>query len=278
MKRRLTTIFYADAVRFGAQMEADEAATLDRLRRARAIMREQFDAHDGREVNTWGDAVIAEFASVVEAVRCAVAVQESIETAFLDQPPARRMRFRIGINLGDVMVDRAAGDSGGNEDLYGDGVNVAERLQGQAEPGGVMVSGTVRDLARKQLAVEFDFAGDLEVKSLEEPVPGWRVRIERRNDPSPEAGTPEADPGAWAPPRRGVVAEINRWAAWSAAQPRKVQRAAGMIVFFFALNVLGGLSTPWFVFPSIPFALYILRYRDPRVLPWRYGREPAGEG
>lgn len=270
MKRRLTTIFYADAVRFGAQMEADEAATLERLRRARAIMREQFAAHDGREVNTWGDAVIAEFASVVEAVRCAVAVQESIETAFLDQPPARRMRFRIGVNLGDVMVDGAAG----GDDLYGDGVNVAERLQGQAEPGGVMVSGTVRDLARKQLAVEFDFAGDLEVKSLEEPVPGWRVRIERRNDPDPEpeAATP------WSPPRRGVVAEINRWAAWSAAQPRRVQRAAAVIVVFFGLNLLTGLSTPWFVIPSIPFGLYILRFRDPRVLPWRYGRGSADAG
>ncbi|WP_339949024.1 adenylate/guanylate cyclase domain-containing protein [uncultured Albimonas sp.] len=283
MKRRLTTIFYADAVRFGAQMEADEDATLARLRRARAIMREQFDAHDGREVNTWGDAVIAEFASVVEAVRCAVAVQESLETAFLDQPPARRMRFRIGVNLGDVMIDGASGGAPGagdlHGDIYGDGVNVAERLQGQAEPGGVMVSGTVRELARKQLAVEFDFAGDLEVKSLEEPVPGWRVRIERRNDPDP---APDADPEApspsWAPPRRGVVAEINRWSAWSAAQPRRVRRAAGMIVFFFALNVLSGLSSPWFVFPAIPFALYILRYRDPRVLPWRYGREPADLG
>ncbi|MDF2234524.1 adenylate/guanylate cyclase domain-containing protein [Albimonas sp. CAU 1670] len=270
MKRRLTTIFYADAVRFGAQMEADEAATLQRLRRARAVMREQFAAHDGREVNTWGDAVIAEFASVVEAVRCAVAVQESLATLAPSEPDSAQMRFRIGINLGDVMAE--------GDDLYGDGVNVAERLQGQAEPGGVMVSGTVRELAHKQLAVGFDFAGDLEVKSLQEPVPGWRVRMARRNDPAPEAaGAASDDAGgvAWDLPERGVVAEINRWAAWGRAQPRKVRRAAAFILFFLALNVLGGLSTPWFIFPSLPFALYILRHRDPRVMPWRFGRAPA---
>ncbi|MEM6744928.1 MAG: adenylate/guanylate cyclase domain-containing protein, partial [Pseudomonadota bacterium] len=164
MKRKLTTILYADGVGFGARMEADEAATLESLQRARAVMRERFAAHDGREINTWGDAVIAEFASVVEAVRCAVAIQEALETPGLGRD---ELPFRIGVNLGDVMID--------GENLFGDGVNVAERLQALAEPGGVMVSGAVRDLAHKQLAFEFDFAGEQRVKSLEEPVAAWTL-------------------------------------------------------------------------------------------------------
>ncbi|MEM1314266.1 MAG: adenylate/guanylate cyclase domain-containing protein [Pseudomonadota bacterium] len=265
MKRKLTTILYADGVGFGARMEADEAATLDSLRRARAVMRALFDDHDGREVNTWGDAVIAEFASVVEAVRCAVAIQEALESA---SRGADELRFRIGVNLGDVMID--------GENLFGDGVNVAERLQSLAEPGGVMVSGAVRDLAHKQLAFGFDFAGEQHVKSLEEPVSTWRLRRGGANA--------EADPAPPPPPielnraERGaagafawVTRALNRWGAWYLQQPRKVRRAAGMIAVFFTINALfTGIATPWFVFPSIPFALYVWRHRDPKTFPWQH--------
>ncbi len=254
MKRKLTTIFYADAVGFSHQMETDEAATLERLRRARSLMRECFERHDGREVNTWGDAVIAEFASVVEAVRCAVSVQEAMEGG--EHEP--RLRFRIGVNLGDVMID--------GDNLYGDGVNVAERLQSLAEPGGVMVSGAVRDLTWKQLAVGFDYAGEQPVKSLEEPVACWRTRMGENRPPEPE---PEED----APPPE-AAGPVERWVGWFRSQPRAVRRAAGMIVFFFTINVVfGGLSTPWFIFPSIPFALLILRKGEGR-LPLRRRRLP----
>jgi adenylate cyclase len=169
LKRKLTTIFVADGVRFGTLMAEDEAGTLERLRRYRKIMRAAFEKYDGRQDNTCGDAVIAEGSSVVESVRCAVEIQDAISAENKDLPEPKQMWFRIGINLGDVMVD--------GDDLYGDGVNVAARLEAMAEPGGVMVSGTVYTLAHKQLAIGFDFVGEQKMKSIAEPVPSYRVRV-----------------------------------------------------------------------------------------------------
>ncbi len=175
MKRKLTTILFADAQGYSTLMASDEAATLERLNRYRAIMRGLFERHEGRQINTWGDAVIAEFASVVEAVRCAVEIQDSLSTENLGLAKDKQMWFRLGINLGDVMID--------GDDLYGDGVNVAQRLQALAEPGGIMVSGTVYSLAHKQLALAFDFAGEQKVTDGSERVPSYRVRMPGRNVP-----------------------------------------------------------------------------------------------
>ena len=175
MKRKLTTILFADAQGYSALMASDEAATLERLNRYRVIMAGLFARHEGRQVNTWGDAVIAEFSSVVEAIRCAVEIQDSLSAENRSLPKPKQMWFRIGINLGDVMVD--------NDNLYGDGVNVAQRLEALAEPGGIMVSGTVHSLAHKQLSLAFDFAGDQEIKNSEDRVPTYRVRMAGRNLP-----------------------------------------------------------------------------------------------
>jgi adenylate cyclase len=267
MKRKLTTIFFADGVRFGTLMAADEAGTLARLRRYREIMGAAFQKFDGRQVNTWGDAVIAEFPSVVESVRCAVEIQDAISAENRDLPEEKQMWFRIGINLGDVMVD--------GEDLYGDGVNVAARLESMAEPGGVMVSGTVYALAHKQLALAFDYVGEQTMKSLDEPVPSYRIRIGGANA---EPAAPEGAAGDQARPapeedaptrttaaaRTGLV-RVVRWAEnaldWLGRQPTRIQGAAAMIAFFFAINLLfSGIATPWFIFPSFPFAFMIWRH------------------
>src|SRR5262249_56533178 len=117
VKRRLTPVLCADVHGYSRLMETDEAGTLATLRRYRTAMAGLVERHDGRIVNTWGDAVIAEFASVVEAVQCAVEVQQEISNQESDPPDAPPMRFRIGVNLGDVMVD--------GPDIYGDGVNIA---------------------------------------------------------------------------------------------------------------------------------------------------------
>ena len=262
MKRKLTTIFCADGVGYSRLMEQDEAAAFAQLRHARALMAELFARHDGRQVNSWGDAIIAEFASVVEAVRCAVEVQEALAA-----DPRMDLPFRIGVNLGDVLID--------GDDLCGDGVNVAARLQEMAEPGGVMVSATVHDLVRKQIALGFTHVGPSDVKSMEEKVDAWAVRIDApRPRPQPRARgaahhvTVEArpEPSAFLPKmlRRGEAA----W-DWVMVQPRKVRRAAGMIFFFFMLNLLfTGIAAPWFIFPSAPFAIYILlHHRRTRAAP-----------
>jgi adenylate cyclase len=251
LKRKLTTILFADAQGYSTMMASDEAATLERLNRYRGIMRSLFERHDGRQINTWGDAVIAEFASVVEAVRCAVEIQDSLSTENHNLPPEGQMWFRIGINLGDVMIDK--------EDLYGDGVNVAQRLQSLAEPGGIMVSGTVYSLAHKQLALAFDFAGEQKVTDGPERVPSYRVRLSGRNEPEVTLEQPAAPPVPQLQPSTIVTtaSRIDAAHQWLRLQPKRVRVAAGVIAFFFVINLLNGIGNPWFIYPSIPLGLYI---------------------
>jgi adenylate cyclase len=253
LKRKLTTILFADAQGYSALMATDEAATLDRLKRYRAIMAGLFDRHEGRQVNTWGDAVIAEFTSVVEAVRCAVEIQDSLSAENRSLPKPKQMWFRIGINLGDVMVD--------SDNLYGDGVNVAQRLEALAEPGGIMVSGTVHSLAHKQLSLSFDFAGDQEIKNSEDRVPSYRVRMAGRNLPDKaEPRAEESDGASSASPEARFASagsHLDGFWAWLIAQPKRVRFSIGMIIFFFLINLLtSGLLHPWFIYPSAPFAIF----------------------
>ncbi len=270
MKRKLTTILFADAQGYSALMATDEAATLERLNRYRAIMTGLFERHEGRQVNTWGDAVIAEFTSVVEAVRCAVEIQDSLSAENRSLPKPKQMWFRIGINLGDVMVD--------NDNLYGDGVNVAQRLESLAEPGGIMVSGTVHSLAHKQLSLAFDFAGEQEIKNSDDRVPSYRVRMAGRNSPDEGMAYLAAPSGsdAGGAPGPSRFASTASWLesgwTWLLHQPKRVRFAAAMIAFFFIVNVLtDGLGNPWFVYPSAPFAVFVfLAYRRQQ----RHGRMP----
>ena len=258
MKRKLTTIFCADVQRYSALMKTDEAGTLARLQRYRNIMNELFERREGRKVNTWGDAVIAEFDSVVEAIRCAVEIQDAIGGENRDLPENQQMWFRIGINLGDVMVD--------DDDLYGDGVNIAARLESLAAPGGIMVSETAYTMAHKQLTLGFDFVGDQTVKNLEEPIRSYQVRMPGRNEPEPASLATSTNSGLEEnnavkknqPWLVGIADRIERARGWLALQPKKVRYSAGIIGFFAGLNILfSGIANPWFIIPSAPFALYI---------------------
>jgi len=260
MKRKLTTIFCADVQSYSALMAGDEAETLARLQRYRSIMGDLFERHEGRKVNTWGDAVIAEFASVVEAVRCAVEIQDAIGAENRDLPDAKQMWFRIGINLGDVMQD--------GDDLYGDGVNVAARLESLADPGGIMVSGTVFNLTNRHLAFGYDFAGDQKVKGQDEPIAAYRVRMPGQNEeekagvgiaiPSQLEGRPAPAPLlAETPGRSG--APFGRLRIWFGRQTRSVRGSIFMIAMFATINLLtNGFSEIWFVYPSIPFAFFLV--------------------
>src|SRR5271169_3617540 len=167
VKRRLTTLLCADVEGYSRLMEADEAGTLETLRRYRTAMATLMERHDGRIVNTWGDAIIAEFASVVEAVQCAVETQQELSGYNGGLPEPQRMRFRIGIHLGDVMVE--------GDDIYGDGVNITARLQELAEPGGILISGPVYDQVHNKLSIGFDCLGQQRLKNVANPVTGYRV-------------------------------------------------------------------------------------------------------
>ncbi|MGY4379953.1 adenylate cyclase [Bradyrhizobium sp. i1.3.6] len=199
VKRRLTTVLCADVQGYSRLMEADETGTLETLRRYRTAFAGLVERHDGRIVNTWGDAVIAEFASVVEAVQCAVEIQQEISNQDSDPPHANPMRFRIGINLGDVMVD--------GSDIYGDGVNIASRLQELAEPGGVVISSSVYDQVHNKLSVGFDCLGQRPMKNVA-PMTSYRVAMSgqsagRRSFPVDES----------LPSQGRAVAEFGNWRA-----------------------------------------------------------------
>ncbi len=173
-QRKLTTIFSADVQDYTRLMGADEEGTLATLKRYREAMSRLIGAHGGRVINTWGDGLIAEFPSVVEAVRTAVDVQNELAGLNAACPADGRMLFRIGINLGDVIVE--------GDDIYGDGVNIAARLQGSAPAGGIVISNTVYDQVRNKVAVGFDFLGPLAVKNVADAVPSYAVRIGERED------------------------------------------------------------------------------------------------
>jgi adenylate cyclase len=168
-RRKLTTIMSADVQDYSRLMGVDEEGTLATLQRYRDSMRAVIGLHGGRVVNTWGDGLIAEFPSVVEAVRSAIDIQNDIAGRNELHPAERRMQFRIGINLGDVIEQ--------DNDIYGDGVNIAARLQSQAEPGGIVISNTVYDQVRNKVAVAFDFLGPLSVKNIHEAIPSYAVRV-----------------------------------------------------------------------------------------------------
>jgi adenylate cyclase len=188
-RRKLTTIMSADVQDYSRLMSADEEGTLTLLKQYRDSMARLITAHGGRVINTWGDGLIAEFPSVVEAVRAAVDTQNELATRNESQSPSRRMLFRIGINLGDVIAD--------GEDIYGDGVNIAARLQSQAEPGGIVISNTVYDQVRNKVPVAFDFLGPLSVKNITEAIPSYAVRVGdtgHSHQRPPEAASSEPQP------------------------------------------------------------------------------------
>jgi len=167
VERRLAAILAADVVGYSRLMGANEAATLAALN---AHRKELVDAkiaeHQGRIVKLTGDGMLVEFPSVVNAVACAAAVQRGMADRNAEITSDRRIDFRIGINLGDVIVE--------SDDIFGDGVNVAARLEAIAPPGGIAVSGTVRDHIGNRLDIEFEDIGDHTLKNIERAVRVWR--------------------------------------------------------------------------------------------------------
>jgi len=167
MERKLAAILAADVVGYSRLMEADEEATARTLSEYRDIIEDLIASHRGRVFGGAGDSVIAEFASPVEAVRCAVDIQRKIEIQNADLAVDQRMRLRIGVNLGDVMVD--------GDNLLGDGVNIAARLESLADAGGICVSQSVYDAVSSSLPFSYASMGDQAVKNIEKPVRVYRV-------------------------------------------------------------------------------------------------------
>ena len=178
VERKLTAILCADVYGYSRLMGGDEEATLVTLTAHRKIIDSLIEQHHGRFVNSAGDSVLAEFASVVEAVNCAVDIQIALKAENAKLPPERRMEFRIGVNLGDVMVE--------GDQIYGDGINVAARLESLADPGGICISGTVYEQVRDKLALGYEDNGEQTIKNIARPVRVWRVLLDGSESPRRE--------------------------------------------------------------------------------------------
>ncbi len=170
VKRKLTAILSADVKGYSRLMGEDEKGTVRTLNAYKEVMASLIQQHRGRVVDAPGDNVLAEFASVVDAVECAVEIQKELNTRNAELPESRRMEFRIGVNLGDVIED--------GEQILGDGVNIAARLESLSEPGGVCISGTAYDQVKNKVTLGYEYHGKQTVKNISEPVRVYRVLME----------------------------------------------------------------------------------------------------
>jgi class 3 adenylate cyclase len=204
MKRKIAAIFAADVVGYSKLVAEDEEETLRRLQSYRAVMDDFIARAGGRIFNTAGDAVLAEFSSSVEAVRCAIDIQESLRTRNMAYPTSRQMSFRIGITVGDV-VER-------DGDLLGDGVNIAARLEGIAPVGGICISRTVHEQVANKLSVHFADIGEQHVKNIPTPVHAYKMNTD-------DAGCRDGSVPCGACDRRHRLFDIRRMEEAAGCEP-----------------------------------------------------------
>ena len=178
LRRKLAAILSADVKGYSRLMGDDEEATVRTITAYREVMNALIQSHRGRVVDAPGDNLLAEFSSSVDAVQCAIKIQEALETENSELPDQRKMVFRIGINIGDVIIK--------GDEIYGDGVNIAARIESLAEPGGICISGTAYDQVKRKLGLRYDFMGKQNVKNIAEPVRAYQV-LWRDEDISREA-------------------------------------------------------------------------------------------
>ena len=177
-ERRLTAILAADVCDFSRMMGENEDRTIKNLRTCRELIEGSITSHKGNIFNTAGDSIVAEFGSVVDAVNCAVSFQETLRDRNSSVPETARMEFRVGINLGDIIIEE--------DNRYGDGINIAARLEGLSEPGGICISGSVYSDIKSKLNLEFGAMGEQVLKNIAQPVSAYKIDF-GGDDPTPIA-------------------------------------------------------------------------------------------
>jgi len=174
LKRKLAAILSADVVGYSKLMTDDEEATVHTIKSYRKLIESLINEHRGRLVDSPGDNLLAEFVSVVDALRCAWDTQQEIKSRNLELPENRRMTFRIGVNLGDVIEEEGR--------IYGDGVNVAARLESFADAGGICISGRVYDNVENKLKYKYEFLGEKTAKNIRRPIRVYKIPIETKSE------------------------------------------------------------------------------------------------
>jgi len=231
IERKLTNILSADVFGYSRLMGLDEAATLTLLNDYKGVMTSLIAERRGRVVSTAGDSVLAEFPSSVMAVQTAVDIQRELAERNQKLDPDRQMWFRIGINLGDVIVER--------DDIFGDDVNIAARLQSMAEPGGILISGTVFDQVKNKLSLSFSFLGPQRLKNIDAAVPVYSAVMGGPARPSVDVGESRK------------AAPQNRQQALIVS----AIRAGAVIAFLGAINLFSWSGHFWFQWPALAVLL-----------------------
>jgi adenylate cyclase len=250
IERRLTNILSADVFGYSRLMGQDEAGTLALLNDYKGVMTGVIAQHRGRIVSTAGDAVLAEFPSSVMAVQTAVDIQRQLAERNQQFEPDRQMWFRIGINLGDVIVER--------DDIFGDDVNIAARLQAMAEPGGILISGTVFDQVKNKLSLSFNFLGPQRLKNIDAEVPVYSAMMS-------DAARPSFDVrgGQSATPQKRQQALIVT-----------AIRSGAIVAFLGAINLFSWSGHFWFQWPSL-VVLFVFVLRATHLIRQRADEEPS---
>ena len=218
MERKLAAIFSTDVKGYSRLMGDDEEATIRTIKVYREVISGLIEQHHGRVVDSPGDNMLAEFASAVDAVQASVAIQKELAKRNAELEAHRKMEFRIGLNVGDVITDEGR--------LYGDGVNIAARLEGLAEPGGICISGNVHEQVRNKLALACEYIGEREVKNIATPVSVYKVQLE-----SDGRATPGTSPQSSAPSRVQETRPLGRWSRAALAVVAVLLVGAGLLVY-----------------------------------------------
>jgi adenylate cyclase len=238
-ERKLTNILSADVFGYSRLMGLDETGTLATLNAYRRVMDELIAQYRGRVVNRAGDGILAEFQSAVMAVQCAVEIQRQVAERNQSLEPDRRMWFRIGINLGDVIVE--------HDDLFGEDVNIAARLQGMAEPGGILISGAVFNQVKQKLTLGFESLGPRHLKNIDHDVPIYRAVLRAAGE-KPEISSDRPSPAA--------ASDAEKWHRLKVS----AIRTAAIVVLLILINLFTWDGDPWFQWPVLGVSfLFVLQ-------------------
>ncbi len=245
--RKLTTILCADVVGYSRLMSHNETETLRQLKMTREVFREFIEQYGGRIINMAGDGLIADFSSVVNAVHCAIETQNRINEDSNAIQDDTKMLYRIGLNLGDVIIE--------GDDIFGEGVNVAARLEAMAPTGGICISGTVFDQVKNKLPQAMEFLGEKTVKNISEPIPVYSIALTN----APESGSVRQEAPAVEPEnlKNAEDIRIRRQVKKESAFYRLAMTFGAISIFLFIINMATSSGYWWFLWPTGSFALLL---------------------
>lgn len=245
--RKLTTILCADVVGYSRLMSQDETATLHQLKQTREVFKQFIDQYGGRIINMTGDGLIADFSSVVNAVHCAIETQNQINEDSDAIAADTKMLYRIGLNLGDVIIE--------GDDIFGEGVNVAARLEAMAPTGGICISGTVFDQVKNKLPQAMEFLGEKTVKNISDPIPVYSIALTN----SPVEDTAQTMSASPEPPSVEDEDDVRfrKQVKKEAAFYRMAMTFGAISIFLFVINMVTSSGYWWFLWPTGSFALLL---------------------